>query len=98
MCICCAAWLFVLSANAALALTSLCYLADDGPGECFRRANWGGMRAIRGLLLIITAILVTGIGGVAPAGASGSFTLDGSFSTVIARPDFVSLCPSGVAR
>jgi hypothetical protein len=57
----------------------------------------GVMSAIRGLLVIIATILATGIGTVAAAGASASVTLDGSFSTVIIKPDFTSLCPSGVA-
>jgi hypothetical protein len=41
--------------------------------------------------------MATGIVAAAPAGASASVTLDGSFSTAIIKPDFVSLCPSGVA-
>jgi hypothetical protein len=55
------------------------------------------MPTIRGLLIIVATILATGIGTVAPAGASTSVTLDGSFSTVIVKPNFTSLCPSGVA-
>jgi hypothetical protein len=55
------------------------------------------MSTIRGLLVIIAAILAPGVAAVAPAGASASVTLDGSFSTAIVKPDFVSLCPSGVA-
>jgi hypothetical protein len=56
----------------------------------------GAIFAIRGLL-VTAVIMATGIVAVAPAGASASVTLDGSFSTVIVKPDFVSLCPSGVA-
>jgi hypothetical protein len=55
--------------------------------------------AIRRLLITILAIgivLITGFAAVAPAAASASVTLDGSFSTVIAKPDFTSHCPSGV--
>jgi hypothetical protein len=52
------------------------------------------MPAIRGLLVIIATILATWIGAVAPAGASASVTLDGSFSTVIVKPDFAGRCPS----
>jgi hypothetical protein len=55
------------------------------------------MPRIRGLLLIVLAMLATGIVVVAPAGASASVTLDGSFSTAIVKPKFVSNCPSGVA-
>ena len=55
------------------------------------------MSAIRGVLIIIATILATGIGTVAPAGASASVTLDGSFSTVTVKPQFTALCPSGVA-
>jgi hypothetical protein len=55
------------------------------------------MSAIRGVLIITATILATGIGAVAPAGASASVALNGSFSTVIVKPDFVGLCPSGVA-
>jgi len=57
----------------------------------------GAAPAIRGLLVIAAIILATGIAAVAPAGASASVTLDGSFSTVIVKPDFAGLCPSGVA-
>jgi hypothetical protein len=56
----------------------------------------GAISAIRGLL-VTAVIMATGIVAVAPAGASASVTLDGSFSTAIVKPDFVSLCPSGVA-
>jgi hypothetical protein len=42
-------------------------------------------------------LLATGIVAVAPAAASASVTLDGSFSTAVVKPDFVGLCPSGVA-
>jgi len=52
---------------------------------------------IRRLVVIIVAILTTGIVAGAPAAASASVTLDGSFSTVILKPDFTSMCPSGVA-
>jgi hypothetical protein len=55
------------------------------------------MPTIRGLLLIVLAMLAAGIVAGAPAAASASVTLDGSFSTAIVRKDFVSLCPSGVA-
>jgi hypothetical protein len=55
------------------------------------------MPTIRGLLVIIATILATGIGSMAPAGASASVTLNGSFSTVITKPNFTGLCPSGVA-
>lgn len=48
-------------------------------------------------LIIMLAMLTTGIVAAAPAGASASVTLDGSFSTTILKPNFVSLCPSGVA-
>jgi hypothetical protein len=34
---------------------------------------------------------------VAPAAASASVPLDGSFSTALVKPDFAGLCPSGVA-
>jgi hypothetical protein len=52
------------------------------------------MPAIRRLLVIV---LATGIVAVAPAGAGASVTLDGSFSTVLVKPGFAGLCPSGVA-
>jgi hypothetical protein len=55
------------------------------------------MPTIRGLLVIVATILATGIGAIAPAGASASVTLNGSFSTVFTKPNFTSLCPSGVA-
>ena len=55
------------------------------------------MLTIRGLLVIVATILATGIGAIAPAGASASVALNGSFSTVITKPNFTSLCPSGVA-
>lgn len=55
------------------------------------------MRKIHRLLVIIVIILATGIVAMAPAGASASVTLDGSFSTVIVKPNFAGLCPSGVA-
>jgi len=55
------------------------------------------MPTIRGLLVIVAIILAAGIGAMAPAGASASVTLNGSFSTVITKPNFTSLCPSGVA-
>jgi hypothetical protein len=54
------------------------------------------MPTIRGVLVITATLLGTGIAAVAPAGASASVTLDGSFSTVIAKPDFTGPCPSGV--
>ena len=54
------------------------------------------MLTIRGLLVIIATILATGIGTVAPAGASASVTLDGSFATVITKPSFTGPCPPGV--
>jgi hypothetical protein len=67
----------------------------------FARANChtdrGVMSTIRGLLVIIATILASGVAALAPAGASASVTLDGSFSTVFVKPDFVGLCPSGVA-
>jgi hypothetical protein len=53
----------------------------------------GAISAIRGLL-IIAVIMATGIVAMAPAGASASVTLDGSFSTVIVKPDFAGRCPS----
>jgi hypothetical protein len=56
----------------------------------------GAISAIRGLL-VTAVITAAGIVAAAPAGASASVTLDGSFSTAIIKPDFVSLCPSGVA-
>jgi hypothetical protein len=34
---------------------------------------------------------------MAPAGASASVTLDGSFFTAVIKPNFAGLCPSGVA-
>ena len=55
------------------------------------------MPTIRGLLVIVATILATGIGTVASAGASASVTLNGSFSTVVTKPNFTGLCPSGVA-
>jgi hypothetical protein len=55
----------------------------------------GAISAIRGLL-VIAVIMATGIVAVAPAGASASVTLDGSFSTVVPKPDFTGHCPSGV--
>jgi hypothetical protein len=55
----------------------------------------GAIPAIRGLF-VITVIVASGIVAVAPAGASASVTLDGSFSTVIVKPDFTGPCPSGV--
>lgn len=55
------------------------------------------MPTIRGLLVFIVTILAAGIAAAAPAGASTSVTLDGSFSTVIIKPNFTGLCPSGVA-
>lgn len=51
------------------------------------------MPGIRRLLLIV---LATGIVAVAPAGASASVLLDGSFSTVVVKPDFTGSCPSVV--
>jgi hypothetical protein len=59
------------------------------------------MRA-RSLFLSIAAtpllvILATGIVAAAPAGASASVSLDGSFSTALIKPNFAGLCPSGVA-
>jgi hypothetical protein len=51
--------------------------------------------AIRRLLVII---LATGIVAVAPAGASTSVALDGSFATVVVKKDFTSHCPSGVVK
>lgn len=56
---------------------------------------WGIMSAVRGVLVIIATILATGIGAVAPAGASASVTLNGSFSSVVPKPDFTGSCPSG---
>ena len=53
----------------------------------------GAISAIRGLL-VTAVIMATGIVAVAPAGASASVTLDGSFSTVIVKPDFAGRCPS----
>ena len=55
------------------------------------------MSAIRGVLIIIAAVLATGIGAAAPAGASASVTLNGSFSTVVTKPSFTGPCPPGVA-
>jgi hypothetical protein len=55
------------------------------------------MPTIRRLLVGITIILATGIAAAAPAGASASLTLDGSFSTAIIKPNFAGACPSGVA-
>src|SRR6266487_1740364 len=55
------------------------------------------MPAIRRFFVIITIILATGIVAMAPAGASASVTLDGSFSTAILKPNFAGQCPSGVA-
>ncbi len=75
----------------------------------FSQSGWAGriawtvtligraMPAIRGFLAIIVIVLATGIAAVAPAGASASVTLDGSFSTVLVKPGFAGLCPSGVA-
>jgi hypothetical protein len=60
-------------------------------------ADRGVMPKIRGFLVIIAAILASGVAAMAPAGASASVTLDGSFSTVFVKPDVVGLCPSGVA-
>jgi hypothetical protein len=47
--------------------------------------------------LLVAAIATAAFALVVPAAASASVTLDGSFSTAIVKPDFVSLCPSGVA-
>jgi hypothetical protein len=55
------------------------------------------MPTIRGLLVIVATILATGIGAAAPAGASASVTLNGSFSTVTTKPNFTGPCPPGVA-
>ena len=61
-------------------------------------AEIGGiMPTIRGLLVIVATILATGIGAIAPAGASASVTLNGSFSTVITKPSFTGACPPGAA-
>jgi hypothetical protein len=45
------------------------------------------MSTIRGVLVIIATILASGVAAMAPAGASASVTLDGSFSTVFVKPD-----------
>ena len=45
----------------------------------------------------LVAAITVGVLAAVPAGASASVTLDGSFSTAITRPNFESLCPSGVA-
>ena len=52
------------------------------------------MPRMRPLLL---TVLATGIAALAPAAASASVTLDGSFSTALQKPHFASFCPSGVA-
>src|SRR6266568_4388981 len=51
----------------------------------------------KGLLVLAVIVLATGIVAVASAAASASVTLDGSFKTVIVKPNFTGLCPSGVA-
>jgi hypothetical protein len=51
------------------------------------------MPAIRRLLVIV---LASGIVAVAPAGASGAVTLDGSFSSAVVKPKFAGLCAAGV--
>ena len=54
------------------------------------------MPTVRRLLLAV--VLTTGIVAIAPAGASASITLDGSFSTATTAPSGVAgLCPSRVA-
>jgi hypothetical protein len=55
------------------------------------------MRAIHGVLIIVATILTTGTATMAPASASTSVTLDGSFSAIVIKPDFAGLCPSGAA-
>lgn len=63
----------------------------SGPGTGRRLA-----RVLAGALGLAAAI--SGVLAAVPAGASASVILDGSFSAVIAKPDFTSLCPSGVAN
>lgn len=54
------------------------------------------MRRIPGLFVGITIILTMGLGMVAPAGASTSVTLGGSFTDVTVKPQYVRQCPIGV--
>jgi hypothetical protein len=51
------------------------------------------MRRFLNSMLIATA--ATMVLAIAPVAASASVTLDGSFSSVVTKPAFVSLCPSG---
>ena len=53
------------------------------------------MRTVRRLLVVVVAV---GIVAIAPAGASASITLDGSFSTATTAPSGIAgVCPSRVA-
>jgi hypothetical protein len=54
------------------------------------------MSTIRRLLVVIIATVAAGSLAAAPAGATGSVTLDGSFSTALVKPNFTGLCPAGV--
>jgi hypothetical protein len=51
-------------------------------------------RILTGTLVTVVAI---GVIAIASAAASASVTLDGSFSTVVTKPNFEGFCPSGVA-
>lgn len=45
----------------------------------------------------LVTVLATAMLAVAPVAASVAINLNGAFSTFVVRPDFVSICPSGVA-
>jgi hypothetical protein len=47
--------------------------------------------------LLVSSVLAIGTVAMTPAAASALVSLDGSFSTVVVKPNFTSHCPSGVA-
>lgn len=57
-------------------------------------ASSGG--ALRAFFVSAAAILAAAVAASSPAGASTELTLDGSYNTVIVKPQYVPLCPHGI--